>query len=48
MASLAGRLATMKWPKSIGFIAAMPRDPTGKLRKRYLRDPYWAGRDRAI
>jgi long-chain acyl-CoA synthetase len=26
----------------------MPRDPNGKLYKRKLRDPYWAGRDRAI
>jgi long-chain acyl-CoA synthetase len=22
----------------------MPRDPNGKLYKRKLRDPYWAGR----
>ncbi|HEY2576411.1 MAG TPA: acyl-CoA synthetase [Streptosporangiaceae bacterium] len=48
MASLEGRLARMKWPKSIDFIAGMPRDPTGKLRKRDLRAPYWAGRERAI
>ena len=26
----------------------MPRDPTGKLYKRKLRDPYWEGVDRAI
>ena len=25
-----------------------PREPTGKLLKRKLRDPYWEGRDRAI
>ncbi len=48
MASLDGRLARMKWPKTVDFIAEMPRDPTGKLQKRRLRDPYWAGRDRAI
>ena len=34
--------------KVIDFIAEMPRDPNGKLYKRKLRDPYWAGRDRAI
>ena len=28
--------------------AQLPRDPNGKLYKRRLRDPYWAGRDRAI
>ncbi len=48
IASLEGRLAKMKWPKSIDFIAEMPRDPSGKLLKRRLRDPYWAGRSTAI
>ncbi|MFF5209432.1 acyl-CoA synthetase [Streptosporangium sp. NPDC000396] len=46
--SLRGRLAKMKWPKSIDFIEEMPREPNGKLLKRKLRDPYWEGRDRAI
>jgi long-chain acyl-CoA synthetase len=46
--SLDGRLARMKWPRSVDFIDEMPRDPSGKLRKRQLRDPYWQGRDRAI
>lgn len=48
LASLEGRLARMKWPRSIEFIAEMPRDPSGKLNKRTLRDPYWEGRDRVI
>jgi long-chain acyl-CoA synthetase len=48
LASLDGRLARMKWPKTIDFIEEMPREPTGKLRKRQLRDPYWEGRERAI
>ena len=26
----------------------LPRNPTGKLLKRVLREPYWAGRDRAV
>src|SRR6185312_10248190 len=43
-----GKLAKYKLPKSIDFISEMPRDPNGKLYKRKLRDPYWAGRDRAI
>jgi len=42
------RLAKFKQPKSIDYIAAMPRDPNGKLYKRKLRDPYWQGRERAI
>ena len=46
--SLEGRLAKMKWPKSVDFIEEMPRDPSGKLLKRKLRDPYWEGRASAI
>ena len=48
LASLDGRLARMKWPKSIEFIGEMPRDPSGKLLKRRLRDPYWQGGTAAI
>jgi long-chain acyl-CoA synthetase len=44
----AERLAKYKLPKTIDFVAELPRDPNGKLYKRKLRDPYWAGRDRAI
>jgi long-chain acyl-CoA synthetase len=48
VAFCADKLARFKTPKSIDFIAEMPRDPNGKLSKRKLRDPYWAGRERAI
>jgi long-chain acyl-CoA synthetase len=44
----ADKLAKFKTPKTIDFIAELPRDPNGKLYKRKLRDPYWANRDRAI
>ena len=46
--SLDGRLARMKWPRSVDFIAEMPRDPSGKLLKRRLREPYWHSHGRAI
>ncbi|PKV83981.1 acyl-CoA synthetase [Streptomyces sp. TLI_146] len=42
------RLAGYKRPKSVDFIAAMPRDPNGKLYKRRLREPYWEGHERAM
>ena len=42
------RLAGYKCPKTIDFIEAMPREPTGKLLKRQLRDPYWATERRSI
>jgi long-chain acyl-CoA synthetase len=48
LASLDGRLAKIKWPKSIDFVGELPRDPSGKLLKRRLREPYWAGRTTAI
>jgi long-chain acyl-CoA synthetase len=44
----AERLARFKLPKSIDYTTEMPRDPNGKLYKRKLRDPYWAGQARAI
>ena len=48
LAFCADKLAKFKTPKSIDFIAEMPRDPNGKLYKRKLRDPYWEGRERVI
>ena len=48
LAFCADKLARYKMPKSIDFVAEMPRDPNGKLYKRKLRDPYWEGRERAI
>jgi len=48
LAFCAERIAKFKCPRSIDFVAEMPRDPNGKLYKRKLRDPYWEGRTRAI
>jgi long-chain acyl-CoA synthetase len=48
LAFLEGRIARYKLPRTIDYVAELPRDPNGKLYKRRLRDPYWAGRDRAI
>lgn len=42
------RLAHYKCPKSVDFVDTMPRNPTGKLLKRVLREPYWQGKERAI
>ena len=38
----------VKAPRSIDFMAELPRHPTGKLYKRLLRDTYWAGRESNI
>ena len=47
-AFLKSRLATFKVPKVVSFHAQMPREDTGKIFKRKLREPYWAGADRRI
>ncbi len=41
-------LARFKRPKSIDFVDELPRLPTGKIQRRIVREPYWAGRDRLI
>jgi long-chain acyl-CoA synthetase len=48
IAFLADRIAKYKIPKSVDFVAELPRDPNGKLYKRKLRDPYWEGKERQI
>jgi long-chain acyl-CoA synthetase len=48
LAFCAAKMAKYKCPRSVDFVMSMPRDPNGKLYKRKLRDPYWAGRERAI
>lgn len=42
------RLAHYKCPKSVDVVAALPRNPTGKVLKRDLRAPYWDERDRQV
>jgi acyl-CoA synthetase (AMP-forming)/AMP-acid ligase II len=44
----AERLAGYKKPKSIDFVDELPRDAAGKLLKRTIREPYWAGAGRRI
>jgi acyl-CoA synthetase (AMP-forming)/AMP-acid ligase II len=42
------RIAGFKTPKTVDFIEALPRNPSGKILRRHLRDPYWVGRDRQV
>ena len=41
-------LAGYKRPRSVDFIAAIPRNPSGKMLKRELREPYWAEAARRV
>ena len=43
-----GRIADYKRPRSIDFVDELPRDQAGKLLKRKIREPYWAGTGRRI
>jgi long-chain acyl-CoA synthetase len=43
-----GRLAGYKCPRSVDFVDELPRTGTGKILKRDLREPYWAGTGRTI
>ncbi len=42
LAFAAEHLAKFKLPRSVDFVDALPREASGKLKKRLLRDPYWA------
>lgn len=48
IAFMRANMAHYKCPKSVDFYEALPRNPSGKLLKRVLREPFWAGRDRAV
>jgi acyl-CoA synthetase (AMP-forming)/AMP-acid ligase II len=41
-------LAHYKCPTSVEFVDRLPRDPNGKVRKRDLREAYWAGAGRTV
>jgi long-chain acyl-CoA synthetase len=42
------RLARYKCPTSVDFLGALPRNPSGKILKRELREAYWKGHQRRI
>jgi acyl-CoA synthetase (AMP-forming)/AMP-acid ligase II len=42
------RLGGFERPRSVDFLAELPRTATGKVLKRVLREPYWAGRARRV
>jgi long-chain acyl-CoA synthetase len=42
------RLTHFKCPRTVDFVAELPRSATGKLYKRLLRDEYWAGHQTSI
>ena len=47
-AALGEKLSRFKLPKVIEFADELPREDSGKIFKRRLREPYWVGAGRAI
>jgi fatty-acyl-CoA synthase len=49
LAFLETRLAKFKLPRQIEFVSEpLPKTGTGKILKRELREPFWAGKDRRV
>jgi long-chain acyl-CoA synthetase len=47
-AHVRANLASYKTPRIVELTDTLPREDSGKIFKRRLREPYWQGRDRAI
>jgi long-chain acyl-CoA synthetase len=45
---LRGKVAGYKVPKRVDFASDLPREDSGKIFKRKLREPYWAGKEKRI
>jgi len=43
-----GRIADYKRPRSVIFVDELPRNPSGKVLKRELREAAWSGRGRNV
>jgi acyl-CoA synthetase (AMP-forming)/AMP-acid ligase II len=42
------KLGGYERPRSVDFVSTLPRNPTGKVLKRELREPFWAGHKRRV
>jgi acyl-CoA synthetase (AMP-forming)/AMP-acid ligase II len=41
-------LADFKKPRSVDFVGELPRNPNGKLSRKAVREPFWAGHERRV
>jgi acyl-CoA synthetase (AMP-forming)/AMP-acid ligase II len=41
-------LGSVHAPKSVDFVASLPRSPNGKVLKREIRDKFWEGVERRV
>jgi acyl-CoA synthetase (AMP-forming)/AMP-acid ligase II len=42
------KIAGYKIPRQLEIVTELPRNPSGKILKKVLREPYWAGVEREI
>ncbi len=42
------KLGGYKQPRSVDFVTELPRNPSGKVLKKELREPYWKGHTRRV
>ncbi len=43
-----GKLGSFELPRTVDFVDALPRNPSGKVLKRVVRERYWAGQNRRV
>jgi len=43
-----GKLGGFERPRSVDFVTELPRNPSGKVIKRELREPFWVGHKRRV
>jgi acyl-CoA synthetase (AMP-forming)/AMP-acid ligase II len=48
MAFCRGQLGGFERPRAVEFVAELPRNPSGKVLKGVLREPYWTGQQRRV
>jgi acyl-CoA synthetase (AMP-forming)/AMP-acid ligase II len=48
LAHCRAKLGAVKSPKSVEFVAEIPKTAAGKIDRKLLRAPYWAGMERAV
>jgi acyl-CoA synthetase (AMP-forming)/AMP-acid ligase II len=48
IAQCKAQIGGMKSPKTVEFRTEIPKTGAGKINRKLLREPYWAGRDRAV
>ena len=42
------RIASFKCPKTVDFVSELPRNPSGKILRKDLREPFWVGHERRV